>query len=220
MPETIQFGTFPVFFSANSQCRLLPPYPARTKLPHWVRWQAGQMQTNDPAGQAGTLAASGPFLKTITQGFIIPAPFDFHIDLQVPDDGEAIFPQKLPKDIDPEQYEFWAPFPDGHMTKQIAGSPWENAPWVIKLRGFWYIETPPGYSCLFMSPQKLTGENLPFYALPGIVETDRYKNLISFPMIPQHSFPMVVPGGTPLVQVIPFKRSDWKSEIRCLDDDT
>jgi hypothetical protein len=151
-------------------------------------------------------------LNALGAGYIIPAPFDVQVDLRR-NGHDVALQHRMPDDIDGEFLEHFRPFPDGHEKRQIKGSPWDNTPWILKLKGFWYIKTPPGYSCLFTSPQLFSSENLPLYALPGIIETDRYKNLISFPMIPQRDFPLTIKEGTPLVQVIPFKRTDWRAEI-------
>lgn len=217
MSEIIQFGTFEIFFRSDGSCRLTPPYPASWRRPRPQRAVNSSLDSSSAADTAAVdaITASPSFVDAIRQGYIIPAPLDFRIDMERLEDGTLKFAQRLPKDINPDQYKYWAPFPDGHSIKQVAGSPWQNAPQAIKLRPYWYIETPPGYSCLFISPQHLTGEKLPFFALPGMVETDVYKNLISFPMIPQCEFPTVIRAGTPLVQVIPIKRTDWKFEVIC-----
>ena len=83
----------------------------------------------------------------------------------------------------------------------------------IKILSPWLIKTPPGYSCLFVPP--LNHSNLPFRPLSGVVDTDKYSELpINFPSIPK-KFPekqkiKVIPVGTPIVMIIPFKRESWK----------
>lgn len=73
----------------------------------------------------------------------------------------------------------------------------------------WYIFTPPGYSCLFVPI--LNEINKDFYTLSGIVETDTYHE-VNFPMI-LFNKNTTIKKGTPIVQVIPFKRENWKLEI-------
>jgi hypothetical protein len=218
MTQTIQFGTFPVFRQADGSCRLRAPFPASNRVNQWSQaMQRAVAAGGDQARPAAAALLKPGLLNALGAGYIIPAPFDVKVDLRRTG-GEVSLQQQLPKDIDGEFLEHFRPFPDGHGVRQISGSPWENTPWILKLRGFWYIETPPGYSCLFASPQLFSGETLPLYALPGIIETDRYKNLISFPMIPQLDFPIIIKEGTPLVQVIPFKRTDWQAEVEPYDD--
>jgi hypothetical protein len=173
------------------------------------------MNTLDDAQRHSAQALIEPtFLDAMCTGYIIPAPIDVEVDL-VRRDGELFLPHRMALDVG-DLLELWKPFPDGHFQQQIVGSPWHDTEWILKLRGFWHIQTPPGYSCLFVAPQLFSTENLPLYALPGIVETDRYRNMVSFPMIPMRDYPIKIPAGMPLVHVVPFKRTDWKAEYGSL----
>jgi len=47
--------------------------------------------------------------------------------------------------------------------------------------------------------------------LPGIVDTDKYNSPVNFPFILNDiKFTGLIPAGTPIAQVIPFKRDSWK----------
>ena len=74
------------------------------------------------------------------------------------------------------------------------------------------IKTPPGYSCLFTAP--LNNRDDRFETISGIVDTDIYDNHINFPIIlngdKYPSLETTIERGTPYVQIIPFKRNDWK----------
>ena len=219
MSVTIEFGTFPVY-GKDGMCQLRPPYQADIRLQEWK--QVLQRAVDAPGSQARPAAAAllqPSFLAAMGSGYVIPAPFDCAVDLRN-EDGKISIQHRMPPGIDQDLLEFWWPFPDGHKGNQIAGSPWETTEWIVKLKGFWYIKTPPGYSCLFVSPQLFSNENLPLYALPGLIETDVYKNLISFPMIPKIPFPLTIKAGTPLVHVFPFKRDDWSMVVERYESDT
>lgn len=77
------------------------------------------------------------------------------------------------------------------------------------------IKTPPGYSCLFVSP--LNNKDDRFEIISGIVDTDTYENFINFPIVingdKYPNLETTIERGTPYVQIIPFKRDDWKMEI-------
>jgi hypothetical protein len=46
------------------------------------------------------------------------------------------------------------------------------------------------------------------------VDTDTYNGGINFPFVLNDpTFEGLIPAGTPMVQVIPFKRDSWKSTI-------
>jgi hypothetical protein len=61
---------------------------------------------------------------------------------------------------------------------------------------------------LFITP---IHRDLPFTILPGIVDTDKYNAPVNFPFILNDmKFTGLIPAGTPIAQVIPFKRENWK----------
>jgi len=75
----------------------------------------------------------------------------------------------------------------------------------------WSIKTKLGYSTLFVQP--FHRESV-FTILPGIVDTDTYIAPINFPMvINDPKFEGLIPKGTPIVQIIPFKRDSFKMKI-------
>lgn len=74
----------------------------------------------------------------------------------------------------------------------------------------WNIITPPGYSTLFIHPPAY--ESLPIKAIPGIVDTDILDSPINCPIFIKEGFEGVIEKGTPIVQLIPFKRENWISE--------
>lgn len=75
----------------------------------------------------------------------------------------------------------------------------------------WAIKTPKGYSVLFVQP--FHRESV-FTILPGIVDTDSYTIPVNFPFVINDSnFEGTIPMGTPIAQVIPFKRDSWKMEF-------
>ena len=80
-----------------------------------------------------------------------------------------------------------------------------------KLRNPWAIKTPKNYSCLFIPPahRPVCGIRI----LEGYVDTDAYTNSVQFPFLVDEGFEGTIPAGTPIVQVIPFKRDDFRMEI-------
>ncbi len=63
-----------------------------------------------------------------------------------------------------------------------------------------------------------------FSILPGIVDTDAFENEINFPFILNgDKYPILettIKMGTPYVQVIPFKRDEWKMKIDFIKNKT
>jgi hypothetical protein len=80
-----------------------------------------------------------------------------------------------------------------------------------KLRNPWGIKTPKGYSCLFIPPTHRPDCGIKI--LEGIVDTDLYTNPVQFPFLVDSEFTGTIPAGTPIAQVIPFKRDSFRMVI-------
>lgn len=91
----------------------------------------------------------------------------------------------------------------------------------FKFRNPWNIKTPDGYSCLYLDP--FLHQNNFFSTWPGIIDTDKFNinmdnaQIIFYPKV-NHSF--VIKKGTPLVQIIPFRREEWSSSAQIKDPKT
>jgi hypothetical protein len=80
----------------------------------------------------------------------------------------------------------------------------------------WIITTPKNYSTLIVPPLN-NASNL-FQCVSAVVATDVYVNHINFPFVwtGPEGWEGIIPQGTPLVQLIPFKRDDFQHEISWL----
>ena len=100
-----------------------------------------------------------------------------------------------------------------HPMSQLGDMPFspEYIKYAYKWGNEYTIKTPPGYSILFTHP--LNHHHLPFYTLSGVVDTDTYIMPVLFPFLMKNNFEGTISAGTPIVQIIPFKREDWKNNI-------
>jgi hypothetical protein len=60
----------------------------------------------------------------------------------------------------------------------------------------------------------LNREDLPFHVTSGIIDSDVFFNAGNIPFFIKEDFEGVIPKGTPIAQLIPIKRYDWKMQIR------
>jgi hypothetical protein len=82
---------------------------------------------------------------------------------------------------------------------------------VFKFITWFRIETPKGYSLIVQKP---SGYNdLPFHAVPAVIDSDKSVIDSNFPCWIRSGFEGVVEKGTPIAQIIPFKRTNWKKEF-------
>lgn len=75
----------------------------------------------------------------------------------------------------------------------------------------WGIETPEGFSSLYLNPMNRL--DLPFLNTEGIIDTDKIGNPGTLPFFLIKNWVGTIPAGTPYLQVFPFRREDWNSEI-------
>ena len=103
------------------------------------------------------------------------------------------------------------PLASAHYSYQIKGSPDEHKA-IVKFHTMWCVRTSPGYSCLFIPPLNRHSD---FTVFSGVIDTDKFYQQISPPAVftrPDGNF--IIPKGTPIVQVIPFRREKFTSVIR------
>jgi len=173
------------------------PVPAKRSIPEWFK-QQGPMDSKN--GLIKTVKKCVPFLDALTTGYVIKFCSDLQIDItdrQVVYDG----PGKI--------------FCSLHPKKQFDKLPIADST-VLKFSSPWVIQTPPGWSCLFLHP--LNSFNDKFETLSGIVDTDTYRLPVNFPFIAK-SNNITLDVNTPMVQVIPFRRQEFELEIDTVNYD-
>lgn len=175
------------------------PVPARNALPDWFRRLPAIDESVVSATNNGlTIKRCMPFLDAMALGFILPLAAS--VRLEIRDGGRTV----------DGGWEFDKVMISNHGSHQVKGHPFGDRP-PMKFHNYWTIRTPPGWSCLFVSP--LNRPPLPFEILAGVVDTDSYASLIHFPFFATGADGVhTVDKGTPLVQVIPFRRAVYESE--------
>ena len=172
------------------------PYPATKNVPEWFK---ATNQWDGKIGTVPTIKKCPPFLDAMTTGYIIPFCGDCKVtytkDRHVQKSNTA-----------------FSLFLSSHVAGQYDTAPWKDKP-VLKFSSPWVIETPPGWSCLFVHP--LNDTNSKFKMLSGVVDTDTYRVPVNFPFLldlePGETFEFT--KDIAMVQVIPFQRKAWKAEI-------
>jgi hypothetical protein len=189
------------------------PYPASQAIPDWWRAMTPYLKTPDnPEGKTFIIQnhlsnASAkkcvPMLDALTSGYIIPLWADVQVR-NVVDSKHLTW--RVTNDVFQEH---------GEQAREVE-TPIGYNNQVFKFMNNWRIITPKGYSCLFVPPfgYRQTGVQ----AIPAVVDTDKNAIEILPPVWFQSDFEGILEKGTPLVQVIPFKRSDWKAEYSYLKD--
>lgn len=183
------------------------PKPASNFIPNWYKelesYIDGKKAPNGNAGTPATIKRCMPVFDAITSGYIIVSPADVYVSQKENEEGN----------ISP--YYEWANHSliQFHPVEQAPNHPNRNGHTSYpKWLNPWAITTPPGYSVLFVQP--LHRESV-FSILAGVVDTDTYKAAVNFPFVLHEpsTFEGLIPAGTPIAQVIPFKRDFWEMSI-------
>lgn len=195
------------------------PIPAVVNIPEWYKKLEHSIEER-------TIKGCMPFLDTLKIGYILKMPQDMLIKHNVPNPEKENKLDSFQKSSLHDQSDFVVAkslnfntgIPEAHPPHQLEGAPLikKNSNQAFhKILNPWIITTPAGYSCLFVPP--LNNADDRFSILPGIVDTDEFNNPINFPIVLNgDKYPtqeLFLKKGTPYVQVIPFKRDNWKMEL-------
>jgi hypothetical protein len=183
------------------------PVPAVRMTPDYFRQVKPQVD-NHPKN--GTVKRCVPFLDALSSGFIIPMWCDVYV-LAVDGKISIDFPPNFPQ----------VGTLGTHSEMQIPRHPLSHKPYgniPMKWVNPWVVSTEPGVSCTFTSP--MNHMETRFKLLDGVVDTDTYQNNVNFPFIwTGGDGQFFIPKGTPLVQVIPFRREEAHIEVSVVDQE-
>lgn len=195
-----------IFTNTSGIENLDSPKPASQFVPDWYKntesYIGGEKKPIQGANSSATIKRCMPVFDAITAGYIITTPVDIFISQQKDEQGNK-YPYYEYPSLNAIQFHPIEQAPlHPHKGNHIIYPKWIN-PWSIK--------TPKGYSVLIVQPFH---RESPFTILPGIVDTDAYTNPVNFPFVLNNiNYEGIIPAGTPVAQIIPFKRENWKFQI-------
>jgi hypothetical protein len=215
--KEIEFSAHEDYFALQEDY----PIPAKLNIPEWYKNLEHTILNK-------TVKGCMPFLDSLTAGYLLKIPQDFHVRHNVDNKNEKgenfkdsfqTFGLHDMSQFLSAKYVNLNSGVDIHDINQLKGSPYveknKNLPF-YKILNPWKIKTPKGCSCLFVPP--LNNSDDRFSIIPAIVDTDTFSNEINFPIIINgDKYPVletIVKKGTPYVQIIPFKRDNWKMIVK------
>lgn len=147
-----------------------------------------------------TLKSCMPVLDSLTSGYLILTSQDLGVTQN--EDGPFFSWESDDKDIikvtrrnDPT----YIPLPKEYSDIHFA---W-NVPFFLQL--------PSGYSAVVTHP--LNRHDVPFITHSAIVDMDAIMPNGHYPFAIRKDFVGIIPAGTPIAQILPFKRESWKKEF-------
>lgn len=190
------------------------PKPATAFIPDWYKnmdsYMSGDKSPDGNGSTTATIKRCMPVFDSITAGYIITTYVDVYVSQK---DGTGISRSTgKKKKIKVPWYE-WPSFSpiQFHPVEQAPEHPMENGYPYPKWINPWSITTPPGYSVMFTAPVHRPSI---FTILDGVVDTDTYNAPVNFPFVLNDiTFEGLIPAGTPMAQIIPFRREEWEMSI-------
>lgn len=197
-------------FSIQAENLFDHPTPAVKHIPAWYKNQrlysngeSDFAKANKKSKFNATFKLCTPVVDAITSGYMVTLPadiivssnpksnsYDPYIDWQVSWNVVDVQPQDTLGNY---------PIPIGYSSTFFR---W-HADWIIK--------TPPGYSLWVTHPSHR--HDLPFITINGFVDTDKHPNSLYLPFFIKEGFEGIIEAGTPIAQIIPIKRDDWKTSV-------
>jgi hypothetical protein len=202
-----------VFYPTSKEAELVvpKPKPASSYLPEWYR-KTRSLQDNEKIFENGnlkslTIKSCMPFFDAVTSGYIQETWCDLQI-VERKNDVEFHFAHG--PTIISARNTINMPHNDYFLNYEFI---W-HMPWLPKVES--------GYSCLFTHP--FNNFQLPFTSLTGIIDSDIYychdsnaKPSANYPFYLHKNSDGFIPAGTPMYQIIPLKRDNWKSSSSNFD---
>lgn len=187
------------------------PFPTKQNIPDWYKNTKPYYDDQSilTKSMSSTIKKCIPIFDAMTSGYIITTYCDIYVNNAKIIDPEDQIKKNFTKIVSSDEHFKSIEF---HSKEQIDKYPLFDGEDAPKFISPWQIITPKGYSCLFVNP--MHNLNKDFTILEGIVDTDQYSGPVNFPFIFKNKdFKGIIPAGTPIVQVIPFKRDSWKIKI-------
>ena len=195
---TLEIEFIPV--SRDAELLVPKPKPAKNYIPEWYKLLQvpNVLEFSDKGGFSNqNVKNCVPFLDAMTQGYIQESWTDIYIKYE-----------------QEEVKYYYATKPEiiSHRDKQsteVLEDLFYEVEFVWKEQ--WIPKLPKGYSVLYTSP--LNNLSLPFRCLDAVIDADHYYHEYTgqYPFYMYKNFTGLIPAGTPLYQIIPIKRNNWKS---------
>jgi hypothetical protein len=202
--KTITFQPFDKYVEAAQS----PPISASECVPEWYKKLPRYVNnSNKPIKSLGhkDLKTCVPFRDAMITGYMILLPADIEVCIAANGDVDVFHNLELTFKVVEKR---------GVLTKENQGfgmpHPVGTVPIMFAWAALFGIGTSKYDSVLVTHP--LNRNDLPFVTTSGIIDSGFFKMSGNIPFFIKEGFSGVIPKGTPIAQVIPFKRESWKSK--------
>lgn len=193
------------FFPKSMEAEVLvpKPKPARFYAPQWFTEMPAFVDNKFAVENDGNTNATAklcvPLSDAFSMGYIQETWCDFYINIDSNGNFTGYHHSSQPNMV--------------HHRRPVSsfGDHFHNVELLWQLQ--WTPQLPDGYSMLYTHP--LNRPELPFFSFSGIVDSDKFKyeKDANHPFLLKKGFGGIIPKGTPIVQMIPFKRDEWEANF-------
>jgi len=183
---------------------LKKPQPASDYIPEWYKKAIPYVSSDGKKAPSldgtpvATIKRCMPVFDMMTAGYIMETPYDIYV-----------------RQTDTGPYFQWVEQPAVafQAMAQFQNHPYSrDINYAVRIEIPWSIKTPKGWSIMVMEPQHR--EPGPIECSSGIVDTDDFSLPFNmFLKLRDPKFEGMIPAGTPFLQIIPFKREAWTSQL-------
>lgn len=199
-----------IFYGADKNTEgILAPQPSSSALPHYFRNMEAPSRSKPTFNENGYVSnarACVPFSDALGAGWIQETWCDIHISVN---GGEVRYNSSNSQ----------SPIIGHRDMSQAMAAAWPDyLPVEFIWMSQWQPQSPEGFSLLITQP--LNRLELPFTTASGIMDSDTFtvEGSGKIPFYLRKGFTGLIPAGTPMYQIIPIKREDWRRELREHDD--
>jgi len=179
--------------------------PSKTLIPEWYkkipRWENNEMVTiaNNGISINGTIKQCMPFVDSLSIGYMLTLPFDIYVK-QIDNTPFLVWKSDIEQSIS------WRPnvadenlVPIGCYPREYTWNPCVS-----------YV-VPKEYNLLVTHP--LNRNDLPFVTISGVIDGGYVSHPHgNMPFYIKNNFQGLIKQGTPIAQIIPFRKESWISE--------
>ncbi len=187
------------------------PVPAKICMPEWYKKIKAPPKDIDltidgPRKKMINLKSCTPFMDGMTSGFVQRTWTDLNIKKE---NGELFCYTPAGPEMIGSRERVSVPLSNEYVDAEF----YWTVPWIPKV--------PKGYSVLLTQP--INRVDSPITSLSAVIDADEFYHvgMGQYPCYLKKDFEGLIPAGTPMYQIIPFKRDSWKSEaIKYNETDT
>lgn len=187
-----------------------PPKPAKLYMPDWYKKLPPFESGNKPQFNSDSFQANSteklcmPFFDTFVTGYIQETWADIIVEPNGSGGVNVSHANPRLKILGERENSPFKSYPDGFSNRHYY--------WFTQ----WEPKTPKGWSTLYMHP--MNHFDLPFLTINGVMDTDRWWIGGGLPFYLREGFEGIIPKGTPMYQMVFFKRENWTSKVREYND--